>query len=227
MSAYLQLNWQSATLPSLSSAGSLEDAINLIAKDLPKDKPLVMFFGSWKKIKKRKKMYNTRQAINSAKLSNAFNDKNFKVQLALKYCYYYNFDVTNVTEEQSPFICHEKAPLLVVYYDGKIIKTLKTGSSKLIFMTIGDALKQCNFDVFDLTEKIKSPIRKLFNIEKDLYDFNQKYIKQVARKKKKNTKSMKTKIAKFEEEKEELYDKKEAYKKEIEKIAKEYTGRGI
>lgn len=190
---------------------------------MPKDKPLVLFFGTKKTIKKGKKVLQTKQAQKTSDLGDAFNDEAFKVQLALRFCHYYEIDVTNISVTDSEYICHEKAPLLVVYYDGEIIGKMTTGSSKLIYATIARALDKCGIDIFGLTKEVQKPMKSLFNMEKKIYDFNEKYGEAQAKERKKPSKAGKMKISRLQEEQQNLKSEQGELKSDVLKIIGKYT----
>ena len=223
MSAYLDLNWKRTTAPKSIDTKKIDGAIAKVVSGMPKDKPLVLFFGSKKTIKKGKKIIQTKQAKKSSDLAAAFNDKAFKVQLALSFCHYYEVDVTNISLKDSPYICHDRAPLLVVYYNGEIVGKMTTGSSKLIYATIAKALDKCDIDIFGLTKEVQKPIKSLFNMEKKIYDFKKKYGEEQAKNRKKPTKAGNMKISRFQEEEKVLKTQQGELKSNVLELINKYT----
>lgn len=192
---------------------------------MTKDKPIVLFFGTSKRYPTRggKPGKPTNQAKKSEKLASAFNDKKFNVQIALKFCEYYEIDVSKIEKKDSPYICHEKAPMIVVCYNGEVVKDMKIGSSQLIYSTIAKALDQCDIDVYKLSREVTKPINGLYNTEKKIYDFNQDFNELLREQKTNKRKALAMKIDRLKEEKQELNEEKNKYVSEMNEVIAKFT----
>ena len=205
MSACLKIKWNKLSFSEDSENKKLDPIIDELAKKLPNDKPILFFFGSSKTIAPRKgskKPVLTKPAKKSQALADCFNDKSFKVQVALKFFNCYDIDVSNISISESPVICEENAPLLVVYYNGKILKKITSASAGRMYSLLSLTLKTNDFDINSLNKEINKPLRAFYDSEKKLY-FKQKEHDRL--------------------NKDYAEDPKKSKKSRVDKINKEYT----
>lgn len=174
MSSYLQIEWKPLTLFPNAKLGNLEDAVAGVIQNASTTKPVLLFFYSNKTEKKRKKDVLTKIAKKSAQFGQAFGDPKFNVQLAMRFFNCYEIDVSNVTKVKSPFLCHDEAPLMVVYHDGNIYKKLSSGSSNRIYSILALFLKKEGFEIKQFSKAMSKPLAELYKNERKLFKQNEK-----------------------------------------------------
>lgn len=214
-----------------SESKDLNSAILKIAKGLPDDKPILLFFGSSKTLPLKKGSTKapalTKQAKKSQALADCFNDKSFKVQVALKFFNCYDIDVSDVSKEENPLICHDNAPILVIVYKGEILKSVTSCSSGRLYGLLAMALKNNKYDINDVNRKVNKPLREFYDIERKLY-FKEAEEKRISKDyAKSSTNAKKTRLDKIQKECSEMAATRNEYKSKFLDILKESVNENV
>ncbi len=201
MSSYLGISWKKLAFAGNPAKEKLNIQVEKVISPLSKNKPVLLFFGTNKITpprSKKGKPKTTTQAIKSAKLGEAFDDKTFRIHLAMKFFQCYEVDLTNILMKESPIICHEKAPMLVAYdnLNKKMAKPLKSGNSSSVFAVMATVLKKGNIDIMGLCKEASPHLQQFYSNERKIYKHNEKYAEFREAYNKKPSKSKKTKLDK-------------------------------
>lgn len=219
VSSYLKIEWLKLRLDQqqLKNAGSFEEAVTEVAKSTDNSKPVLLFFYSKKRETKKGKDQPTKIAEKSTDFSEEFGDPKFKVQLAIKFFNCYEIDVTDISKNDSPYLCHEEAPIAVIYYQDKIYKTFTKGSSNRIYGILSTFLKKQKFAIQDFSREMAKPITTMYKSERKIYSENSK-IKQF-----KKARTTKARIIKMQKELQEYIKVSNQAKNEMDKIIAKYA----